>query len=123
VQINPSRRGSGLASLAALALLVGCTQPTHDPATLNAIKAESERLIAANPGTTDVIVPKTKWPHAIAALDPEAVTVSPNGVDVLVKPHFDGGYGYFVPARDQVLPEPVERFSAIGQGVYWYRPY
>jgi hypothetical protein len=70
-----------------------------------------------------VRVPEERWPKAIASLDRTYVTVYPHGVEVMVKPYFDGGYGYFIPRQGGVLPEPVERFSEIGEGVYWYRPY
>jgi hypothetical protein len=51
------------------------------------------------------------------------VTVDSNGVDIMTKPYFDGGYGYFVPRIEGKLPYPEARYSALGQGVYWYRPY
>ena len=114
--------------MAALATLSSCAWPTHNQATLRAIKAESETLIATFPDknartSNHVIVPKNKWPPTIASLKPEFVTVDADGVDIMTKPFFDGGYGYFVPGTNGRLPGPKERYSDLGHGVYWYRPY
>ena len=106
---------------AALILLGSCAWPTDDPATLKAINAESQMLMKAYP--TDAEVPKARWPHAIASLEPELVSINSAGVHITTKPHFDGGWGYFVPRRGQGVPEPVERFEEVGHGVYWWHPY
>jgi hypothetical protein len=68
-------------------------------------------------------LPKGQWPHAIAALGPELVTVYEDGVEILIKPGFDGGWGYLVPRSQREPPEPAARYSYLGQGVYWYHPY
>jgi hypothetical protein len=125
------RRGAAFAALAiALTLLTGCTRPTHDQSTLKAIKAESQILMLTEQPVTYgtvpkviVTVPKSRWPRVIASLKPEWVTVFPDGVDIMIKPFFDGGWGYFVPRSEREPPEPAGRYSELGQGVYWYHPY
>lgn len=109
--------------LAALTLLTGCTRPTRDESALKAIKAESQILMVTQPTKTYATVPKSRWPFIIASLNPEGVTVFPDGVDIVIKPYFDGGWGYFVPRSEREPPKPVGRFSELGQGVYWYHPY
>ena len=101
-----------LGALASLALFAGCTRPTHDRATLSAIKAESRALMQAHPNGTPGPLPKGQWPGAIASLQPAFVTVDQKGVDIMVKPDFDGGYRYYVPKQREQLPGPVERYSS-----------
>lgn len=112
---------AGLGGLAAFASLVGCEQPTSRPETLEAIKAESQRLMSIYPGSTDV--PKSRWPGTIASLDPEFVWVMPDGVHITTRAHFDGGWGYFVVRNERHRPEPADRFEEVAQGVYWWHPY
>ena len=107
----------------ALALLVGCARPTTDQSALKAIRAESQLLLVTWPASKAVTIPKRHWPRAIAKEDPAVVTVSADGVDIMTKPDFDGGYGYFIPRHEGTVPEPAARYSDLGQGVYWYRPY
>ncbi|WP_171905760.1 hypothetical protein [Sphingobium phenoxybenzoativorans] len=80
-------------------------------------------LIAHSPRKAPSIIPKGKWPRVIASLHPERVTVLTDGVDILIRPYFDGGWGYFVPSNERDIPEPVGRFARIDRGVYWYQPY
>ncbi|HEX8533004.1 MAG TPA: hypothetical protein VF662_02460 [Allosphingosinicella sp.] len=68
-------------------------------------------------------IPKSRWPRAIAALRPETMTIYEDGVNILMKPEFDGGWGYFIPRGQRESPEPAGRYSSVGQGVYWYHPY
>ena len=125
------RRGVAFAVLAiALILLTGCTRPTYDQSTLKAIKAESQVLMATQRAETygpvpkrHVTFPKNRWPQVIASLKPEWVAVFPDGVDIMIKPFFDGGWGYFVPRSEREPPEPAGRYSELGQGVYWHHPY
>jgi len=125
------RRGAAFAVLAfALTLLAGCTRPTHDQSTLTAIKAESQILMVTERAVTFgtvtkaiVTVPKSRWPRVIASLKPEWVIVDQDGVNIVIKPFFDGGWGYFVPRSEREPPEPAGRYSELGQGVYWYHPY
>lgn len=107
----------------ALALLSGCERPTHDQSLLAAIKAEARMLLLVHPTGASTTVPKRQWPYAIASLEPEHVTVYPDGVDISTKPYFDGGWGYFVSRDEREPPEPAGRFSKLGQGIYWYHPY
>lgn len=85
------RSGSGFAVLAILALLLGCAWPTRDQATLKAIKAEAQALMTTHTGRAYATIPKSRWPRAIAALRPETVTIYEDGINILMKPEFDGG--------------------------------
>ena len=111
------------AALAALALSRGCDWPTRDQATLKAVRAESLALMAAYPNDTHADVPKARWPRTIASLEPEIVWVDWDGVTIMTKPYFDGGWGYFVPVSESEPPEPAERYSKLADGVYWYGPH
>lgn len=104
------------------ALTSGCTWPTRDHSTLTAIKAESLALMRAHPGMNRPI-PQHDWPRAIANLQPTFVSVDEQGVDIMMKPAMDGGYGYYVPKNAREVPDPPERYSKLDEGVYWYRPY
>jgi hypothetical protein len=106
-----------------VAALAGCTRPTHDYATLAAIKTESLALMRAHPTKMDHPLPKGDWPRVIASLRPEFVRVDQEGVDIMVKPDFDGGYGYYVLRKGQELPGPAQMYSKLGEGIYWHRPY
>ena len=88
---------------------------------LKAIKAEARMLMHTHP--VDMDVPKARWPRRIASLEPKLVAIDAAGVHITTTPYFDGGWGYFVPRRERRLPEPVERFEEVGQGVYWWHPY
>jgi hypothetical protein len=90
---------------------------------LKAIEAEAQALMIAHQTDAVVTVPKSYWPRAIATLGPEGVTVSRDGVEILMKPDFDGGWGYSVPRNEREPLEPAGRFSDLGQSVYWYHPY
>ena len=109
--------------IAVLALLTACTRPIHDQSALKAIKAEARVLMATQQTKTNEVVPESRWPRTIANLKPKEVTISSDGVYIGIKPYFDGGWGYFVSRREGKLPEPVDRFSELGQGIYWYQPY
>ncbi len=110
-----------LAAVAALALLGGCERPTRDPTKLEAIRAEAQMLMNAYP--VDADPPRARWPHTIASLAPEFVTIDPDGVHITTRAYFDGGWGYFVPRDAHVPPEPAGRFEEAGQGIYWWHPY
>jgi hypothetical protein len=123
VTFKKLRNSAAFAALAALTLLTSCTRPTRDQSVLKAVKAESQILMATRPNRTYAVIPKSRWPRVIASLKPEAVTVLPDGVDIMTKPYFDGGWGYFVPKSEGAPPKPAGRFSDLGQGVYSYHPY
>lgn len=109
-----------IVSVLALTLLGGCMSPTRDPALLKAINAEARTLMSALPPGVYEDVPKENWPDAIASLEPERVVVRPDGADIILKVFFDDSWGYFVPRTAEHSPMPAERFSNLGQGVYWY---
>ncbi|WP_176593433.1 hypothetical protein [Sphingobium sp. EM0848] len=111
----------GKLALMMLLLATGCSGPTRDQSVLQAVHSEARTLTRAT--TSPVVLPKSQWPQAIASLEPENVTISSDGVDILMKPDFDGGSGYFIPSNDKELPEPKGRFAPVGKGVYWYHPY
>jgi hypothetical protein len=109
----------------AILLLGGCTSPIADPVRLGAIESEARSLIADHPIRPPnewVDIPMNRLPPTIAALGPEAVAVHHWGVDIMMKPHFDGGYGYAVPKNKIELPMPAQCYSEIHQGVFWHGP-
>ena len=105
-----------------LALLAACAWPTRDESTIRAIRTESLGLIAVGPTGGFTTAPKGGWPPVIASLDPDSVSVDPDGVHIMIKPSFDGGWGYYVPRDERNVPS-AHRFSALGHGVYWYSPH
>ena len=110
--------------LTMLMLLDGCPRPTHDSWTLQQVEGEARGLMATHPvdpakGWAEV--PKNEWPPIIASLDPEMVWRMHGGVRVIVKPFFDGGWGYFIPPRtDHATPNPCYR--RLSESVYWHDP-
>ena len=112
---------AALAVLTALASVGGCEWPTIRPAELKAIKAESQWLLSTHP--SDAEVPRARWPDTIASLEPEFVSVRPDGVHIMTRAYFDGGWGYFVPRNEHDRPEPAGRFEEVGQGIYWWHSY
>jgi hypothetical protein len=114
----------GAVVLTAILLLVACEpQPTGDKARLRAVRAEAQMLMATGAPQGDRDVPKQAWPQTIAALHPEFVWVGPEGVEIMTRPYFDGGWGYFVPRDPRRPPTPEGRFEQAGEGVYWHHPY
>lgn len=113
----------GTAMLAALALLAGCgPRPTHDPATLKAIRAEAQALAASRPVNADSTIPEAQWPHGIAALRPQRVWADKSGVGILIEAEFDDSFGYFVPRDPGFRPANDVRYQALGEGVFWFEP-
>lgn len=109
----------------ATAFLSSCTSPISDPVMLRAIESEARLLITdrpLSPSVGQVDIPIRRLPPKIASLSPKAVTVSRWGVDIIVKPGFDGGYGYAVPQSPEDLPMPATCYSNLGQGVFWHGP-
>jgi len=117
------RRSLIFVSLTVAAFITGCTRPTHDHATLAAIKTESAAIMRVHPTKMGHPLPQAEWPHVIASLKPAFVSVDQEGVDIMVKPDFDGGYGYYVLKKGNELPGPPKRYSELDEGIYWYRPY
>lgn len=105
-----------------LMLIAGCSGPTRDWQMLRDIHAEA--LALEGPRLQSwTSLPKTRWPPGIASLRPESVSISADGVDILMSPYFDGGWGYFIPFDDSSSPEPRGRYEPAGEGIYWYHPY
>jgi len=118
-------RAAAFALSAALALFGGCERPTRDESVLRAIRAESAQLVAKHPirpPERSVQVPKNRLPRVIASLDPEMVTVHDWGVDIMVRPGFDGGWGYQVARDKRDLPMPAECYSDVAAGIFWHGP-
>jgi len=111
------------AGLTVVTLTTACTRPTHDQATLDSIKTEFLALMQTHPARTHHALPKGEWPHVIASLHPTFVSVDEQGVDVVMKPALDGGYGYYVPKNGRSVPRPPEMYSQLDEGIYWYRPH
>ena len=120
---NIVRQPVRYAAFAAILALAGCTQPNRDPAKLRTIRSEAQILMAKRQARAFADVPTGQLPSGIANLHPNVVTVYSSGVEIEMKPYFDGGWGYFVPRGAGKLPEPAGRYSALGEGVYWYHPY
>jgi hypothetical protein len=114
-----------LAVACAAASLSACAFPTRNPATLHAIRSEAAALMATHPVKPPndwANVPEKQWPAAIASLKPEHVTVYRWGVDIVVKPSFDGGWGYQIARNRKDLPNPQGCYSKVYGGVFWYGP-
>ncbi|MGH6614900.1 hypothetical protein [Sphingomonas sp.] len=122
------RVGRVFAVFAALTLLTGCaipSIPTFSQSRLKAIKAESQLLMATHPiepskGWADI--PKNQWPPVIASLQPFDVTVYKWGVNIGIKPYFDGGWGYHIGRSKQELPMPPGCYWELSLGVFWHGP-
>ncbi len=93
-------------------------RPKREPSALQAIHTESQVLLRTHAVGTVKDIPKSRWPRTLSGLAPENVEVSQAGVDILIKPHFDGGWGYFVPRDKHVRLEPAGRYRSLGHGVY-----
>lgn len=107
------------------AFLCSCTSPISDPAKLRTIESEALLLMTDHPVSPPnewVDIPMNRWPPGIAGLKAEAVAVHHWGVDIVVRPDIDGGYGYAVAKNERDLPMPAKCYSELYQGVFWYSP-
>ncbi len=114
-----------LLAYGALVLLSHLPWPVSDPARLAAIGNEAQALTArypAKPPEHYSSIPKNLWPTAIARLRPDRVIVHEWGVDILIKPFFDGGWGYHVGRSKRDLPMPEGCYSEVGAGIFWHGP-
>ncbi|NYT41288.1 hypothetical protein HZY97_11005 [Sphingomonas sp. R-74633] len=119
--IGGQLREGMLVNLAALWLLAGCSPGhTRDPATLQAIRAEAQALMANPQVDASSRVPESRWPPAIAALRPEWVRIDEDGVEIPVRIYFDDSWGYFIPRDPRKPLKPRSGYSALGEGIYWY---
>lgn len=109
-----------VAVLAVFLLLDACPGPTYQPLRLEAIRAESEGLMAARTFGGDI--PKSAWPPAIASVNPEYVFVGRSTVFIIVVPFFDGGWGYEVTPRKENLGMLPECYEQVHEGVFWHGP-
>jgi hypothetical protein len=122
---NRSSRIVALAASLVIALLGGCALPASDPVELQAIRDEAQSLMALpSASLADAVgqIPISKWPPTIAKLKPESVTMYRWGVAVILKPGFDGGWGYDIPRSKRDLPMPESCYSEPYQGLFWHRP-
>ncbi|WP_375186623.1 hypothetical protein [Sphingobium yanoikuyae] len=109
----------------ATALLSGCTSPISDPGKLRAIESEARSLMVDYPVSSPsgwIDISKRRWPPKMASLKPEAVAVHDWGIDIMMKPGLDGGYGYAIAQSQKDLPMPAKCYSELRQGVFWHIP-
>ena len=113
------------ALLLAMLALAACYRPITNTEQLRAIRTEAMALAKTYPPRLPLryrAIAKKDWPEAIAGLRPEAVTAYAWGIDIAVKPSFDGGWGYQVPREIADLPMPTACYSEAGDGVFWHGP-
>lgn len=99
--------------------------PISDPVRLKAVRAEALSLMATyspKPSRSYASLPKRQWPATIASLRPQIVLVDEQGVEILIKPFFDGGWGYQVTRDPRSLPMPRQCYSEVSPGVFWHDP-
>jgi hypothetical protein len=113
---------AALVVLIAVGIYCATPRPTRDRTTLRAIAAESQHLLATGPIGEPVVLPKGKWPPAIASLRPYSVIVRPGMVDITITEYFDGGWGYgFAPDKRNLTMLP-ECWTELGDGIFWHDP-
>jgi hypothetical protein len=118
------RQSIGMALMIAAVALTCCARPTTDQATLKAIKIECQPLLKLQliEGLVYPDLPKGRWPHVIASLKPESVTILREGVLIEMGSFGAEGWGYFVPRDGGHQPKVGDsRYSYLGQGVFWYQ--
>ena len=113
-------------AISSLALLLpaGCHRPTHDAATLAALRSEAGALMTAWPagaGRTRE-VPPSRWPPAIAGLGPQRVTTDPTAVDIATTASFDDGWGYRITRDPRDLPMPASCDEGPARAVFRHGP-
>ena len=114
-----------LAILTAIGIFCAFPHPTHEQTRLQAVAAESARLMAMHPigpAGPSVRIPRGEWPPAIAGLKPRSVTVRRGMVDITTKEFFDGGWGYGFAPHKRDLTMLVECWSELGHDVFWHGP-
>ncbi|QGP78145.1 hypothetical protein [Sphingobium sp. CAP-1] len=118
-------RQAGWMAALTLVLIAACSSPISDPRKLGAIRVEATSLMADHPIKTqrdEIDIPKEQWPKAIASLHPQSVVIRQSGVSILMKPYFDGGWGYDVPRDASTLPMPTKCYSEVSHGIFWHDP-
>ena len=110
----------GIVSLAALALLAGCA-PNLSPSEIQALARDAPNVLANHPAPS--IIEAKDWPTSIAALDPEAVFVSVDGLYVVTTSFLASQWGVFVPWPTK-HPSPGSgndpSYTPIAEGVYTF---
>jgi hypothetical protein len=105
-------------------MLTGCgPRPTHDAAKLQEIASAAQTVLASHPAGAPQQLPPNQLPQGITRLHPQLVIAEAEGLEIVTKPYFDGGWGYYVRRPGRELPQPKARFSELGTGVYWFHPY
>jgi hypothetical protein len=68
------------------------------------------------------VVPESKWPPAVARLDPERVYVAPDGLYITTSSFFVQEWGLFVPRAPGFTAHPGTdpSYTSVGQGVFSY---
>ncbi len=115
--------GVVLVGLAAIPIVVEWIHlsPTHRDAKLLAMSGEARALMPL--GHQDWLgVPKNRWPHTTASLDPQWVQTYNWGIEVEISGFFDGGWGYHIVTDGGAPPWPIECYENLGHGVYWHDP-
>ncbi len=114
-----------LLAYGALLLFSHLPWPVSDRERLAAIRSEAQALAARYPAMPPEhysSIPESQWPATIAGLHPEMVTVYEWGVDITVKPFFDGGWGYQIGRSKRELPMFEGCYSEVSRGVFWHGP-
>lgn len=112
--------GCSILSLAALVLLAGCA-PNLSPSEIQALARDATDVLANHPAPS--IIEAKDWPASIAALDPEAVFVSVDGLYVVTTSFLASEWGVFVPLSTK-HPSPGSgndpSYTLIAEGVYTF---
>ena len=103
--------------------LSGCVRtPDIRPGTEQAIVAASYELMKQSAIGT---VPRSKWPEAVKVLNPQFVTVRPDGVYITTSKQFVREAGLFVPrvlpAGFGPAPEGDPEFRVVAPGLFEYQ--
>jgi hypothetical protein len=109
-----------IVSLGAIALLGGCA-PDLSESEIQAIARDAPAMISNHPAPS-IIEPK-EWPPSIAALNPEAVFVSVDGLYVVTASFLTSQWGVFVPCSPrQRSPDSGSdpTYTPIAEGVYTF---
>ena len=90
-----------LSLLIFLALLASACAPSLPFSDARTIVADGNQLLSSYP---DGHIDKAKWPQAIAALDPEHVYATPEGLYICTRELFVDQQGFFVPRPGASIP-------------------
>lgn len=99
--------------------------PSHDLLMLQRVGPEALQLAQSYPAARRSQwgdVPRADWPPLIAGLAPERVIIRSWGVEIMIKPYMDGGWGYHVARDGRRLPMPATCYQKTGPDLYWHAP-